>query len=167
MRVNLFRAPNCTFVWPDLPDPKNVPEGYVGPTFPDEDKITFHLKRISHSVRRSIENAMMGMSSKGFQKGSKTKGSEDVQLEYKIGTVKDKKLTAAVVRWENVLDEDGKPIQYSVEGLQDLIGINAGLDSAVYGHLENDLLNFIDSTMSFADTQGVSPKNSQTVSSQS
>lgn len=157
MKVRLFASPNYDFIWPDEPNLEADPQAK---SFPEEEKIKLKCKRLTRAERRRIEDSMMTMKDDALKQGKKrSQQSREMTVSYHIGTVKERRILISVTGWENVLDEDGKPIVFSQDKLQLLLDQNAGLDSAIWGVLETDLLERIDQENTFAESSTVTAKN--------
>lgn len=156
MKVNLFRPREYTFVWPT----DEIMAAIEGEKIPETERITFHCKRLGHAAKRQIEDNMMNFKgSQKQQRGKKAPTINKISMNYAIGTTKDSQLRGSVQDWENVLDDDGKPIKFNWDNLQLLLECNAGLDPETYGILERDLLEKIQKENSFVDSTTVSGKN--------
>jgi len=142
MRVNFFQSETFDFVWPSVSD------------FPEEEKVTLHCKRLSHSKRVEIENGLFGVDAKSFERGKSQNGerlSGSPTFRFNVGSLKWTKILGSVKEWSNVLDESGDPVKMTETRLQDLITSNAGLPTSEVGHLETELITEIDMRNNFAD----------------
>jgi len=136
-KSNLVSDPNYEFEWPTT-------EGY-----PLEDKIKFFLRRLSHEVRKGLDNSLLkvdaGTVGSGKRRNSPAQNTEGMKVSWAIGDIKEAKLKASIQNWDNIVDEKlNKPVPYSFARLQDLLAQNGGLDPNEFGSLEGELLDLID-----------------------
>ncbi len=106
MRVNLVREKKYSISWPE--------------DKPPEEQLTLHMQLMTHRQRNEIEDSMT--------KVAISPGKKAIDhWSCPTGTISSKKLGMAVKGWEGVEDEEGNPIKYTFESLQDLILLNAGM----------------------------------------
>jgi len=151
MRVKLFESRTFDLKWPEeFPDDGSVTVA---------DQITIHCERLDHKSKRNVEDSMFRYKATDFQRNGgskkKTKG-QDVEMQMAVGSIKDLKIGGCVTGWENVLDDDGAPIPYTIEKLYELLATNAGLSTDEFGSLEATLLDKINEKNTFSDQE--SPK---------
>lgn len=113
--------------------------------FPEQDRITFKMRRLTHEETCALDDSL-------FQSVGPAAG-ESLRMVYQIGTVRDKKIRAAVYGWENVLDEDDKPITFTTNKLFALIDCNAGLSVETEVNLLADLVANIDEVNNLAPAE--------------
>ncbi len=155
MRVKLFRKPEYDFRWPNHD------------SIPENERIVIKCKRLTRQAKRMIDDEMVSVKGSRFDRSIAADDVSKMSMGYSIGTMKDMRLRESVTGWENVLDENGDPIKYSLEAFYELLSCNANLDPSEFSLLETDLLDQIESENSFADTTKVTAKNLPESSSES
>ena len=149
MKVDLFRDPKYTVKWPLMDE------------YPEEDKITFFCRRLTHSSKRRIEDGMLRVDSAAMESARKGR-SEGMGMTMAIGTMKDQKIKDSILDWDNLLDKDGHKISYTWDKMVLLLISNADHDPIDFGHLETDLITEIDRQNNFADKTKLPEQNGDT-----